>query len=128
MEDIYTWLDIQRLAVQRRSNTQLFASDFPQEAKTFSGGEGGGREQRDKGNLGVSIDSPGCRACPGQAAERVRKVQLISKPKTSRLKRVRFIIIGNADTLRTMSIAIRFGDMYALIVSRRIIWMMCALY
>jgi ABC-type uncharacterized transport system ATPase subunit len=56
-EDIYTWSDIQRLADQQQSNTQLFASDFPQEAKNLSGG----REQRVRGNLGVSMDSPVCR-------------------------------------------------------------------
>jgi hypothetical protein len=63
-EDIYTWSDIQRLADQRRSNTQLFASNFPQEVKNFSGGQGAAN----RGNLGVSIDSPVCRVCPGQPA------------------------------------------------------------
>jgi hypothetical protein len=44
-EDIYTWLDIQWLADNRRSNTQLFASDFPQEVKNFSGGQGARQRQ-----------------------------------------------------------------------------------
>jgi hypothetical protein len=48
-EDIYTWLDIQRLADNRRSNTQLFASDFPQEVKNFSGGQGAARQRQSGG-------------------------------------------------------------------------------
>jgi hypothetical protein len=48
-EDIYTWLDIQQLADQRRSNTQLFASDFPQEVKKFSWGQGAARQRQPGG-------------------------------------------------------------------------------